>query len=210
MQSCISCQEMKLKCKFAGVVASPVQSGKRRNDDGATGVGPSKRRKVEESEAGVEESRMAIGVSKEMWDELVTAIRIIGARVSDLSRSVSDLRTGLTDIAWSMKKGEETRKEMLEEVRQMVWVQDQTRGMVHVVAKRLESLDGVERIPEWDPGNTEIEKTDTKGKEKEIIPESEGTKDGESEGEDEEEAEDVERGPEISTLVADESMEMEV
>ena len=97
----------------------------------------------------------------EMWRELITAIQIVGARVSDLTRSVSDVGSDITDMARTLKRGEEMRKELLEEVRQMVWVQDQTRGMVHVVAKRLEGLEGVERVPEQ---NTEIGEMETESR----------------------------------------------
>lgn len=155
------------------------------------------------------------GILKESWEELVMAIRIIGARLSDLTRSVLDLGTDISEMAQTNKSVADTAKEFLVEFWDLTWIQDQTKGLLHVVAKRLESLDGVEVIKEREV-ESEKKKTESgsgsggqsgKGKEKEVIPELKD--ESEESGDEEEEGEDVVKGLEISTLDVDESMEAE-
>ena len=131
----------------------------------------------------------------------------VGGRVSELTRTMEM-------VGKAAKMSEEMQRQMLEEVRQLVWVQDQTWGMVHVVAKQLERLDGVVAVSETEFRETRVarEKQD-KGKGKEKVREGKEVerleKSEESEKLDDSEVEDVVKGPEISTLDVDESMEVE-
>ena len=200
---------MKLKCRFVGVEVTPNTRSKRKADEESIRPGPAKRHRVEGGEVGASKEQDQ-GVSKD-WEEVITALRIIGVRISDLTRVMSEIKTGISEIAKNSKSSSDTAKESLVELRDLTWVQDQTRGVVHLVAKRLESLDGVERVSETrselkKSGEVTAEGADVKGKGKEVVPES---KDGSEVSEGEEEEEDVVKGPEISTLDVDESMEVE-
>ena len=137
----------------------------------------------------------------------------------DLTRVVSEFGAGVSEMVRINRAMLDTAQELLVEFRDLTWVQHQTKGLLHVVAKRLESLDGVEIVAEnRSERKSESEKKmekeleimgqKGKGKEKEVVPESEDA--NESEGEEEEEVdEDVVKGPEISTLDVDELMEVE-
>ena len=87
--------------------------------------------------------------------------------------------------------------------------------MVHIVAKRLEQLDGVVTISESEVEVKGVKRQD-KGKEKEMVKKNKEAEESgkseeseKSEGSDGSEVEDVVKGPEISTLDVDESMEVE-
>ena len=179
----------------------------------------SKRRKIEDNEVDEDANAASGGRNKESWEEFTTAVRVIGARISDLTRVVSELGTGVSEMIRINRTMSDTAQELLVEFRDLTWVQHQTKGLLHVVAKRLESLDGVEMVAETgSERKSESEKKmekgleimgqKGKGKEKEVVPESEDA--NKSEGLEEEEVdEDVVKGPEISTLDVDESMEIE-
>ena len=203
---------MKLKCRFVGVEVTPSTWSKRKADEESLRSRPAKRHQVEGGEIGrsKEQDQEPREVSKD-WEEMTTALRGIGVRISDLTRVMSEIKMEISEIAKNSKSTSDTAKETLVELRDLTWVQDQTRGVVNLVAKRLESLDGVERVSETrselkKSGEETSEGADVKGKEKEVIPES---KDGSEVSEGGEEEEDVVKGPEISTLDVDESMEVE-
>ena len=203
---------MKLKCRFVGVEVTPNTRSKRKADEESLRSRPAKRHRIEGGGTGKsrEQDQETQEVSKG-WEDVTTALRIIGVRISEMTRVMSEINTGVSEIAKNMKSASDTAKESLVELRDLTWVQDQTRGVVHLVAKRLESLDGVERVLETRPELKKFreetsEGADVKGKGKEVVPES---KDGSEVSEGEEEEEDVVKGPEISTLDVDESMEVE-
>ena len=140
--------------------------------------------------------------------------------MSDLTKAISDLGVNVTEISKSNKSVSDTAKELLVEFRDLMWVQHQTKGLLHVVAKRLESLDGIERVSEKGTESEIAEKmeqqktekeTKEKKKERRTILVAGGAKGSEdSEEEDSEYVdEDVVKGPEISTLDVDELMEVE-
>ena len=190
-------------------------------DDVASRASTSKRQKIDEVEIEVEDSGTG-GIKKDSWEEMITALQVIGVRISDLTRSMSTLGSEVSEMAKTSKITSDTAKELLVEFRDLTWIQNQTKGLLHVVAKRLESLDGVEVIEERGAEsemrlksgkNGEEENNHGKGKGKEVVPDLEDAKEQESEGlegdEEEEVDEDVVKGPEISTLDVDESMEVE-
>ena len=154
------------------------------------------------------EARSAdIGADWTLWTNAIKAIERVGNRISELTGTVEM-------VGKAAKASEETQRQLLEEVRQLVWVQDQTRGMVHVVAKRLENLDGVVAVSESELEESKsIRKKQDKGKGKEVVRENkeveESEKSEELEKSGESEVEDVVKGLEISTLDVDESMEVE-
>ena len=195
-------------------------SGPKTQTEGGRDIGQKviiKKQKVDVSEVEIVEPTGASGVTKESWDELVMAIQTIGAGLSDLTQVVSDLGTDISEMTKTNKSTSDTTKELLVKFQDLTWIQNQTKGLLHVVARRLESLDGVERVPEQNPEvmgmevEKKSEKADVKGKGKELIPDSEEAKDGESDESEEEEegGDDVVKGPEILTLDVDELMEVE-
>ena len=142
-----------------------------------------------------------------LWGNTVKAIKRVGNRILEL--------TGTMEVIGKAgKASEETQRQLLEEVQQLIWVQDQTRGMVHVVAKWLERLDGVVVVSESELEESKVaRKKQDKGKGKEVVREDkeveESVKLEESVKSDNLEVEDVVKAPEISMLDADESMDVE-
>ena len=140
---------MKLQCRTETADSTPKKTLKRSaKEDGETGP-VSKRQKNAgngrlESEIGVgTRSTEDSAAERVVWGNMVKALERIGARVSELLGPMERLRTAMRKVARAAKASEQTQRQLLEEVRQLVWVQDQTRGMVHVIAKCLERLDGV-------------------------------------------------------------------
>ena len=81
---------------------TPIRRTKRKTDDGDLGAPLAKKRRTEEAEEG-DTSGPGLGTSKEMWGEMVTAVRVIGARISDLMRTVSDLKSDFSIMAQATK-----------------------------------------------------------------------------------------------------------
>ena len=211
---------MKLRCRTEVAVPTPALRSKRHLEASAEAETSVKRRRT--TEVRKSESEGLVGARKEenaavdrvLWGNTIKAIQRIGNRISELTTTMEKIGNGLEGVVRVVKASEQTQREMLEEVRQLVWVQDQTRGMVHVVAKRLESLDGVVAVSESElEGSRSVKKKQDKGKGKEIVRKNneaeELEKSEESEKSGESEVEDVVKGLEISTLDVDESMEVE-
>lgn len=209
-----------MQYRFVRVETPPAWRPKQGADDNSAGPSNMKRRKVFDTEGEEEGYIGGVGVTKESWEELVTAVWIIGARMSDLTKAISDLGVNVTEISKSNKSVSDTAKELLVEFCDLTWVQHQTKGLLHVVAKRLESLDGIERVLEKGTESEIAEKTEqqktekeTKEKKKEqrtilVAGGAKGSEDSEEE-DSEYVDEDVVKGPEISTLDVDELMEVE-
>lgn len=195
---------MKIRCRIDKLETDRSSPNKRKVVEDEEVVPSWKRRWITETGKSVSKvevrswSSEQVGANSVMWADSIKALEKIGAHVSELTGAV--------------KISEQTQKYLLEEVRQMVWVQDQTQGMVHVVAKWLEGFDGVvsvlEKGSELEKSGENMMKRD-KGKGKEILEGNNIEESGESEESEGSEVEDVMKGLEISTLDADESMGVE-
>ena len=207
---------MKLRCWTEVTDTAPrVMLQRSAKKDGEVGPVP-KRQRTTGSEIGVGARSTEESITnRAVWGNMVKALERIGARISELAGPMERLGEEMKEVAKSAKTSEQTQQQLLEEVRQLVWVQDQTRGMVHVVAKRLERLDGVVAVSESEVEVKGVKRQD-KGKEKEMVKKDKEAEESgkseeseKSEGLGDSEVEDVVKGLEISTLDVDELMEVE-
>ena len=219
LRSCISCQEMKLRCRTK-VNDDPVRKSVKRKvkeDEGAS-VTPKCQKtagvKNPEPEGRAGGRDVEAYSDHTLWGNSIKAVKWVRNWMSELTGVLGGIRGELGEIAKATRASDQTQKQLLEEVWKLIWVQDQTRGMVHVVAKRLERLDGVVEVSESElEGSRVARKKQDKGKGKEVVDEDKeaekSDKSEELEKSGESEVEDVVKGPEISTLDVDESMEVE-
>ena len=195
---------MKVKCRAEVTNETPRRSTKRRMGEEIE-AGPSEKRWKT-----VDGSRTRGPENKGQNEKLERAVQEWGEKVADTINGVGDR---ISDLSRSLQESTVTQKGILGQLQRMVWVEDWMRTSLHLVNRHLESMvetDGgpVIGIVGDRKDDQEVMEKD-KGKEKEVnsagkVAESE--KSEESEGS---KVEDVVKGPEISTLDVDESMEVE-
>ena len=198
---------MKVKCRTEVVDETP-----RRN---------TKRKMGEEIEAGPSEKRRKTVDGSRTWgpenegqnERLERAVQEWGEKVADVINGVGDR---ISDLSRSLQESTVTQKGILGQLQRMVWVEDRMRTSLHLINRHLESMVETDGGPVIGIVGDRKEDQEMigkdKGKEKgvnsagKVAKSEKSEKLEESEGS---EVEDVVKGPEISTLDVDESMEVE-